>query len=300
MSTSYSERDDFLNKYRISTDAFRDSKISWNNLLDIKKDFESKKSKYENALEQCRLKLCECPQIHSLNTRVKDPEHLIEKVIRKNPDFLKKKAKSGGGSITVDNYERRIKDLAGFRIVLLYKDDWPIVHDYIVNQFKRFNETPFAYVVKGDNEQIYKDKNVRVKHRNDYRSVHYVVRVKGCLIELQVRTLAEEVWGEIDHDLRYPYSKKNEKLSRYMALMSDLTGCVDRMATFVSYYLKDFEKSSNPPTRNEVYNKVLEKIDRIQGEENESVKKEIKDLILSAEEFQILKDTKDLFFSIVG
>lgn len=288
------ERDEFLKEYQISLDDFRSAMIPWDDLLAIKQDFISNEKKYQKAIDKCDSVLSKCSQIHSKNPRIKNPEHLVEKIIRKNPEFMSKKR--GGGSITIDNYENKIRDLVGFRIVLLYKDDWPIVHDYIISHFK-FAEKPFAYVVKGDDENRYKEKNVRVKHRKDYRSVHYVVKCSGCYVELQVRTLAEEVWGEIDHNLRYPLNRKNEKLTRYMALMSDLTGCVDRMAAFVCDYLKDFERKGIPLTTNEVYNKILSKLDEIDG--NEDIKKEIADIIVSAEEYQRLKETKDLIASIL-
>lgn len=40
------------------------------------------------------------------------------------------------------------------------------------------------------------------------QSVHYLIRDKesGLCIEVQVRTLFEEAWSEIDHKLRYPYN----------------------------------------------------------------------------------------------
>jgi ppGpp synthetase/RelA/SpoT-type nucleotidyltranferase len=43
---------------------------------------------------------------------------------------------------------------------------------------------------------------------NQTTSVHYVIasgsrKIKTC--EIQVRTLLEEVWGEIDHSINYPH-----------------------------------------------------------------------------------------------
>jgi putative GTP pyrophosphokinase len=47
-------------------------------------------------------------------------------------------------------------------------------------------------------------------NRNEslYTSVHYVIKQNSTtrrLCELQVRTLAEEVWGEISHTINYPH-----------------------------------------------------------------------------------------------
>lgn len=288
-----SERNAFLEKYDISHSDFRAAMISWEELSAIKQDFESRKSDFEDILAECESVLRNCPQIHSYKFRIKDSEHLIEKIIRKNPEEIKKK--KGGGSITLENYRKKITDLLGFRIVFLYKDDWFGVHDYIASQYK-FAKKPFAYVVKGDEESRYLKRGLSVKHREDYRSVHYLIKQKGSFVELQVRTLSEEVWGEIDHNIRYPYNIKNEMLTRYMALMSDLTSSVDRMASFVYEYLSQFDKDKIPLSTNEVYNEILKKLDKIDG--NKKVKKEIRNLIKSAEEYSSLVDTADLIESL--
>ena len=42
---------------------------------------------------------------------------------------------------------------------------------------------------------------------NMYTSIHYVVQPNSRLeitCEIQVRTLMEEVWGEVDHSINYP------------------------------------------------------------------------------------------------
>ena len=288
-----SERDAFLEKYNISVSEFRAAMISWEELSAIAEDYRSRKSEFEDILAECESVLRNCPQIHSYKFRLKDPEHLVEKIIRKNPDEIKKK--KGGGSITLANYRKKITDLLGFRVVFLYKDDWFSVHDYIASKYK-FAKKPFAYVVRGDEENRYIERGLSVKHRNDYRSVHYLIKQNGTFVELQVRTLAEEVWGEIDHNIRYPYNIHNEMLTRYMALMSDLTSSVDRMASFVYEYLSHFDKDKIPLSTNEVYNEVLKKMDEIDG--NKKVKKEIIDLIKSAEEYAKIVDTAELIASL--
>lgn len=55
-------------------------------------------------------------QVHSLRYRVKEPEHLVAKVVRKrleNPDRV----------ICYENYKDRITDLIGLRVLHLFKED---------------------------------------------------------------------------------------------------------------------------------------------------------------------------------
>ncbi len=37
--------------------------------------------------------------------------------------------------------------------------------------------------------------------RKHYRAVHYIVVYRGVYIEIQIKTLFEEGWGEIDHSI---------------------------------------------------------------------------------------------------
>ena len=180
-----------------------------------------------------------CSYVHSLSYRVKDTSHLVEKIVRKNPDYLKK-----GDSLSKENYENHITDLMGIRILLLFKSDWIYVHDYLMDLYKdALVEQPFAHIRKGDNDSLYRGK-VRIKDNKPYRSVHYVIRTNNGLgIEIQVRTLYEGAWSEIDHKLRYPYNLQNEMLRNYMDIMNRLTGVGDEMGTFINSYVRNFQEN---------------------------------------------------------
>lgn len=76
-------------------------------------------------------------------------------------------------------------------------------------------------------------------HPKNYRSVHYVIKTNFSRdthpIEVQVRTLSEEAWGEIDHSVRYPYFEGDPALELSCALLSRLTGSVDELASLISF-----------------------------------------------------------------
>ncbi|HEY4653786.1 MAG TPA: hypothetical protein VIH22_04705, partial [Cyclobacteriaceae bacterium] len=45
-----------------------------------------------------------------------------------------------------------------------------------------------------------------------YTSVHYIIKANSdnpLTCEIQVRTLMEEVWGEVDHTINYPYKSNS-------------------------------------------------------------------------------------------
>ena len=58
------------------------------------------------------------------------------------------------------------------------------------------------------------------KHHFGYRSVHYLLKSlpgkRVHIAELQVRTLFEEGWSEIDHQVRYPRLSRDPRLEAFL------------------------------------------------------------------------------------
>jgi hypothetical protein len=62
--------------------------------------------------------------------------------------------------------------------------------------------------------------------------------------EIQVRTIFEEGWSEIDHRVRYPNFSDDELVSYFLAIFNRLSGSADEMGTFVqglTRALSDFD-----------------------------------------------------------
>ena len=51
-------------------------------------------------------------------------------------------------------------------------------------------------------------------------------------MEIQGRTLFEEGWSEIDHDIVYPYYKDDEMLKDFSTLLNRLSGMADEMSSY--------------------------------------------------------------------
>ncbi|WP_408735753.1 hypothetical protein [Acetobacter malorum] len=65
-----------------------------------------------------------------------------------------------------------------------------------------------------------------------YTSVHYLIKPRAdspICCELQVRTLFEEIWGEVDHRINYP--KKTEDIScrEQLMVLSKIVGAGSRL-----------------------------------------------------------------------
>lgn len=146
-----------------------------------------------------------------------------------------------------------LTDLIGVRALHLFKEDWNQIHDLITNTWD-LNEIPTAYYREGDSTEYkksFQEKGCEPKeHPFGYRSVHYIIETKPAktkyFAEIQVRTIFEEAWSEIDHTIRYPYDQDNQIFGQFLMILNRLAGSADEMGTFVQFlkkYLKTQEAS---------------------------------------------------------
>lgn len=221
---------DFFEKYKVESE-FKCSGLEWSDLEQIYDDYCGRQKEVEKCAEELEKYIRENIgiQVHSMRFRWKDPEHLIEKIIRKRGKEQSRKYKG----INVSNYREIIRDLVGARILVLAKEDWEMVFDRMMMLFPDkenaswfMAEKPIAYIRYGD-RNIFKNKIATESSNKGYRSQHYVVKFKGYYCEIQVRTLTEEVYGEFDHRVKYPYRDDNKFLLRYTKTLSQLLGSVD-------------------------------------------------------------------------
>ena len=185
--------------------------------------------------------------IHSYRYRTKDVDHLLEKIVRKqneNPEKFK--------GLDHTNYYKFITDLIGIRVFFLYREDWIHFHRYITSRFENnpdlyisdrlqdfdedighyyIAERPKAYKRAGDSK-IYNSDEIEIIKGGIYRSLHYIVKYKGYYVEIQGRTLFEEGWSEVDHDIVYKEAQDDEMLKDYSRLLNRLSGLADEMSSY--------------------------------------------------------------------
>lgn len=167
--------------------------------------------------------------------RVKDTEHLIVKIIRKRAENHSKYA-----DITPQNYFELVTDLVGVRALHLFKVDCFEINQ-LINDAWIQKETAVAYIRTGDREELkskFEEKGFEVKeHPAGYRSVHYVIEStphkRKIIAEIQVRTIFEEGWSEIDHKIRYPNFSNNELVGYFLEIFNRMAGSADDMGGFV-------------------------------------------------------------------
>jgi len=154
--------------------------------------------------------------IHSLKWRMKDPGHLKDKLERK---LRESKAKSQAFNINANNLFIKINDLAGLRILHLHTEQAADIdrglRDLFEEESYNLIEGPTARTWDDESRAYFRSVNIKtVTSPSLYTSVHYVIkpnRKTRYTCEIQVRTLMEEVWGEVDHAINYP--RKSRVLS---------------------------------------------------------------------------------------
>ena len=222
----------FFRKYRIDPKRFSACGVKWEELSAIAKDHCEKQTVLLPVAHHVSERLRILPDVHSLRVRIKDPEHLIEKIIREVSERKR--------PITVENYQDEITDLIGIRALHLFKDQWKPIHDFLTKNWNTHGR-PTAYLRQGDSEklaELLNESGCNVQYHDfGYRSVHYLLKVEAGqhlrIIELQVRTVFEEGWSEIDHLIRYPNHSKDQRLEEFLVLFNTLAGNADEMGSFI-------------------------------------------------------------------
>ncbi|OOM07348.1 RelA/SpoT domain-containing protein [Clostridium saccharobutylicum] len=256
--------DKFLLKYPYTKEVILKNNISTDNLKEIYEDYIEYENSYKNQAEFIANILRSQKAVHSVKSRIKDPDRLVEKVIRKTEDRKRKYGEDF--EFTVSNYKKEINDLIGIRVIHIFKDQWQEIHEFIIKTWKVIEIT--ANVRDGDNVKVFEDPRIEVRSKaSGYRSVHYLVEFyptnQKVIAEIQVRTIFEEGYGEIDHRLRYSHNEIPEILQSNLLLFNRIVGSADEMASLINNLSKEWAEKEKS------YKKVIEEqkleIDRLKN-----------------------------------
>lgn len=141
--------------------------------------------------------LYEHSPIHHIKTRLKSPESIIEKLYRRN------------FPVTLEGVDM-LQDIAGLRVVCKYVDDVEYISSLLLAQ--------------DDITLIRYSDYINNPKENGYRSYHLIVSVAvygrfgkvEIPVEIQIRTIAMDMWASLEHNLRYKkhYQEQDEFMQR--------------------------------------------------------------------------------------
>lgn len=228
------DQKEFFKKYN-NEELFYKSGLSWETLMNIADDYNIKLDSFKKISSEYVEEISRFAHVHSVRFRIKDTEHLLEKIIRKAIEYEDIDVR-----FNIDSYLVEITDVIGIRALYVFKSDYLPLHKVIRSKYKKlFCEKPQVKLRVGDNEAIYQGlKNVEFQYGVDYRSIHYTIRHvdnSGVMvpIEIQTRSIFEEGWSEINHKLLYKkeYADLAEEalLKKTSSVLSSLAGDCDSL-----------------------------------------------------------------------
>jgi ppGpp synthetase/RelA/SpoT-type nucleotidyltranferase len=171
--------------------------------------------------------------VHSSKSRLKDPDHLRDKLERRKGKLAKEGKEF---DVTQENLLTSITDLAGIRLLHLYTRQLPSIDSTLRDVFaeNRYElvEPPFARIWDNDLAALFTDWGFEVQHSENYTSVHYVISTASKTVvtcEIQVRTLSEELWGEVDHAINYPHQSPRLACREQLRALARITSSATRL-----------------------------------------------------------------------
>jgi putative GTP pyrophosphokinase len=181
------------------------------------------------------------PLVHSMKSRPKDREHLRDKLRRKQ------ERDGANFDITAENLLTKINDLAGVRILHLHTRQIavidPVLRKIFDEQKYDLVEGPFARTWDDESRDFFETCGIETqKSPTMYTSVHYVISSASrttvtCVI--QVRTLMEEVWGEVDHAVNYPSLSSSKAQREELKVLARVTSSATRLVDAIFAVAED-------------------------------------------------------------
>lgn len=220
---------------------------------DARSKYEGDRGRYEDYARSISSILNKCITdeklaIHSITFRAKSPESFELKAARISPDDPRAPRYS--------NPLVQITDKAGVRIITYFLSTVQQVATIIYDQFD------VVEAIERKSSQ---------PDRLGYKSFHYLVRYKddrtklpeysqfsGLLAELQVRTILQHTWAEIEHDIQYKATT---------VLPSQIRGRFASLAGLIEIADREFQaiEDANQELRREAKKKVdLGQLDQVE------------------------------------
>lgn len=174
--------------------------------------------------------------IHTIRTRLKSNSSIVEKAMRKDIPFSL-------GSIT-----EQIQDIAGVRVICSYVDDIYLLSDALTSQ--------------SDVTLLEKKDYISVPKPNGYRSLHLIVAVpvyfanqtETLKVEVQIRTIAMDLWASLEHQLKYKRGIKNQE--EIVARLSDCANIIAKVDAEMQSIRQTMAEAEDAPVEQELLDKL--------------------------------------------
>ncbi len=183
--------------------------------------------------------------IRTAISRIKRPEQVVDKILRKPHKFPE-----GLKPVSF----RTMYDTIGVRIVVYFLSHLPLIDRELRNAelMEISSEEPPVAYMNVDQARILGLSHIKqVEKPSGYRSVHYKVRLKQSNLpeelrptfELQVRTVAQDLWSALEHHLGYKPAKRTHSTARtQLRILSGMLSAIDENFDMLYGELSRFQR----------------------------------------------------------
>lgn len=223
-----------------------------------------------NKIEACLNILCEEIEYYfeeilmkedqgviNVNSRVKSINSLKEKIIRNN--YYKKYS-------NVEELFLNLSDLIGIRIECRFIEDENKIYKIIKNHFTRIDEKGYYYNQSKENIKLKLLDKQPQEQKNGFKIFRidgfYEYNDKRFNFELQIKSLVNIFWGEIEHKIIYKnnnYMLVDEFYKNIMRLIKENLSMIDNQLLLI-YDQANKLNTTNPTIRRSQLEIVLSKI----------------------------------------
>ncbi len=183
------------------------------------KDFIKLMTYYRSAMMQIETKFKVLSEYYSLE-HDRNPMQTI-KTRLKNPASIRNKLERFGRKMHVDEIESFLHDVAGVRVICSFVEDVYLLADALLSQ--------------DDVTLVEKKDYISKPKKNGYRSLHLIVSIPIFLssekrqvrVEIQLRTIAMDIWASLEHQMNYKREDFPKDLSRELYECAELAATLD-------------------------------------------------------------------------
>ncbi|AIW41425.1 GTP pyrophosphokinase family protein [Paenibacillus sp. FSL M7-0802] len=178
--------------------------------------------------------------IEHTKSRLKSPESIMNKMLRKNSE------------LSLDAVKNHIKDIAGLRITCSFISD---IYD-VSNMLQRQSDLKVLEI---------KD-YIKNPKPNGYQSLHLLVQVPVFMsdceelvcVEVQIRTIAMDFWASLEHKIFYKYNQSvPESLTRELKNAADSANALDLQMERLHREIKEIKDARGEEDSIEELRKIM-------------------------------------------
>ena len=187
--------------------------------------------------------LCDNDNFLSVNSRVKSSISLKEKILRNNY-YIKYKSPK----LLFDN----LSDLIGVRIECRFIEDEIEIYKRIKELFNSQKCDGYYYNAKNPNVLLKLDEEQPQVQKNGFTIFRidgkYICNGKSVNFELQIKSLVNMFWGEVEHKILYKnfnYMLGEQFFKDIMASLKDNLTMIDRQLLILYNYLNEMNETTS-------------------------------------------------------